>query len=127
MLRYDDGKTYTSGVLFSKNGEIIDSYDKNILTITSENWPFENWRPFYYNSYFKSASFWEVQRAVFDKGYQHTKGEPKLVSASEFSFFSPICLEFHYPAYVKKMSRSDPNFILHTSNNYWMARGMDVV
>lgn len=125
LLRYENKKTYTSNVLFSKNGEIKDIYNKNILTITSENWSFRSWRPFYFNSYLKHASFRDKQKAIFDYRYQHEKGVPKLVFSDNFSFFSPICLELHYLGYVKKMTNLNPNFILHNSNNDWINRGLD--
>jgi apolipoprotein N-acyltransferase len=124
VLRKDDGENYKSAILFSPNGGISDVYDKNFLTITSENWPFGNWRPFYFNSYLKKASPEERRRAVFDTNYQYKKGTPSLLGVENFKFASPICVEFHYPGYVKDLAKLNPDFILHNSNNDWINRGL---
>ena len=122
-LRVEEEKTYTSSIFISKTGDVADIYNKNRLTIVSEAWPFKDWRPFYFNSYREHADFWQIQRAIFNPEYIHTKGEPKLIAAGKFSFFSPICQEIHYPAYVKALSKNNPDFILHNSNNNWITRG----
>lgn len=123
-LRENNGKVHKSAILFSRTGEILDIYDKNYLTITSEDWPFENWRPFYFNSYFKKLPSEQKKVAIFDRRYQHESGEPSLIKGKNFSFASPICLEVHYPFYLQKLSNLGADFILHNSNNDWIKRGL---
>jgi len=121
-----EGKNlYKSAILFSKDGEIKDIYNKAHRTITSEYWPLGDWRPFYFNSYFKTATPDQKKRAIFDKNYQYEKGAPKLLEGSGYSFTSPICLEVHYPFYMKKLSLLGADFISHNSNNDWIDMGLN--
>jgi len=117
---------YKSSILFSKDGEIKSIYNKVNLTITSEYWPFKNWRPFYFDYYLKQlTNLEEENRAIFDSKYQYQKGTASLLKADGFSFVSLICVEAHYPFYVKKLVGLGADFISHNSNNTWIGGGID--
>ena len=119
------GNMYKSSLVFSKNGEIEDIYDKVNLTITSEYWPFDNWRPFYFDFYLKQlTNLEEKNRAIFDSKYQYQKGKESLLEVGGFSFASLICIEAHYPFYVKKLVDLGADFISHNSNNKWVKQGI---
>lgn len=118
-----DGKIYKNSMLFSADGKVISEYRKNVLTITSEYWPFGSWKPFYFNE----LDFPPDQRdkAVFDAKYQFGNGVPSLMKNGNYVFASPICLELHYPGYLNKLNNLNPDFFLHNSNNDWMTVGLD--
>ena len=119
------GNLYKSSLVFSKNGEIVGIYDKVNRTITSEYWPFDNWRPFYFDFYLKQlTNLEEKNRAIFDSEYQYQKGKEGLLKTGGFSFASLICIEGHYPFYVKKLADMGADFISFNSNNKWIKQGI---
>lgn len=122
-LRKDGNKVYKSNLVFSENGEVLDMYDKNFLTITSEYWPFAGWRPFYMKPELDSDL--GIGKAVFDSSYLHQSGRPKLIDLGRFSFAAPICIEFHYSSYLRSLNKLGSDFIIHNSNNDWINSGLD--
>jgi len=120
-IRKENGKVYKSNLIFSASGKVLDSYDKNYLTITSEYWPFGDWRPRYFDFVRKVSP----NRAIFDQNYQHTSGRPKILGTDKFSFASLICGEFHYPGYLNKLNQLRPDFLIHNSNNDWINFGLN--
>lgn len=121
-LRKDSGKLYKSGLLFSADGELIGKYDKVNLTITSEYWPFGNWK-LYFNDNLLPPERRNI--AVFDSRYQYAKGTPLLIIRNDYSFANPICLELHYPKYLSELNKLNPDFFIHNSNNDWIRRGLN--
>ncbi len=124
-LRRESGRAYKSSFLFSRDGKIADIYDKNHLTITSEYWPFGDWRPFYFDSYLEKSSPDDAKKAVFDRNYELTRGLPGIISGSYFSFAAPICGEAHYSGYLRELTGLGPDFILSNSNNDWIIYGLE--
>lgn len=124
LSQKDGNRLYKSSILFSGDGKIKSVYNKNYLTITSENWPFKDWRPFYFNAYLKSAPEEEKKKAIFDSHYQYSTGGPSLLKGDGFSFANPICGELHYPDYMEELNSLNPDFILHNSENDWIERGL---
>lgn len=123
-LSYPDGnKIYKNSLLFSSDGKVVSEYKKNVLTITSEYWPFGSWKPFYFNELYYPPE--ERDKAVFNPKYQYGSGKPSLMKNDNYIFASPICLELHYPAYLEALNNLKPNFFLHNSNNDWMTAGLD--
>lgn len=122
-LRKDGNKVYKSNLVFSGQGEVLDMYDKNLLTITSEYWPFAGWRPFYMK--LESESDRGIGKAVFNSNYAYQPGRLKLIDLGRFSFAAPICIEFHYLSYLRSVNKLNPDFIIHNSNNDWIGYGLD--
>jgi apolipoprotein N-acyltransferase len=122
---HQNKKTYNTIILFNKNGEITDIYNKSRLTFSSEYWPFGNWQPFYYKWLIK-LGYDDIAKnnAVFDKNYRYEKGDGRIlkIENNDVSFTPLICLEAHYPDEIKKRS-SNADFIIHTSSNRWIAYG----
>lgn len=119
----DGGRIYKEALLFSSDGKVVSEYRKNLLTITSEYWPFGSWKPFYFNPSDYPPE--ERDKAVFNPQYQYANGKPNLMKNGDYVFASPICLEFHYPSYLSALNNLGPNFFLHNSNNDWMIVGLD--
>jgi apolipoprotein N-acyltransferase len=123
---HQNGKTYNTTILFNRDGEIADIYNKSRLTFSSEYWPFGDWQPFYYKWLIKLGYNDIVKNnAVFDKNYRYEKGEGKIlkIENNNVSFIPLICLEAHYPDEIKKKSNLGADFIVHTSSNRWIADG----
>lgn len=118
-----DGKIYKNSMLFSADGKVVSEYKKNVLTITSEYWPFGSWKPFYFNELDYPPD--QRDKAVFDPNYQFGNGTPSLIKNDNYVFASPICLELHYPGYLNTLNNLKPDFFLHNSNNDWMTVGLD--
>lgn len=114
---------YKNSFLFSESGDVLSEYRKNVLTITSEYWPFNSWKPFYFNKFDYPPE--ERDKAVFDEKYQYVGGNPSLMKNENYVFAAPICLELHYPGYLNKLNKLGPDFFLHNSNNDWMITGLD--
>ena len=123
MITSESGKVYKSSLLFSADGKIISNYKKNILTITSEYWPFNSWKPFYFNPLDYPPD--QRHKAVFEPQYQHSSGEPGLVNGNGYAFANPICLEFHYLPYLETLNSLSPDFFAHNSNNDWIKFGLN--
>jgi len=123
MVTSESGKVYKSSLLFSANGRIIGNYKKHYLTITSEYWPFNSWKPFYFNPLDYPPD--QRHKAVFEPRYQHSSGDPGLLNGIGYAFANPICLEFHYPSYLENLNSLNPNFFVHNSNNDWIRFGLN--
>lgn len=114
------GKRFKTTFLFGKSGEIIDLYNKSKLTIGSETWPFGNWRPFYYDLALRLSPLQDPELAIFDRKYEYSKGEKKILNLENAPFASLICLEIYDPYEVKNFKELGAAFISHTTNNEWI-------
>jgi apolipoprotein N-acyltransferase len=119
-----NNKRYNTTLLFNKKGELVDIYSKSHLTIGGEYWPFDNWRPFYYDWLKKITPELDAENAIFNPAYQHTPGNKKLLKNENLSFASLICIEIHYPNEVKIFKNLGSQFISHTSSNRWITMGL---
>jgi len=121
-----DEKKYNSAVLFDKNGEVVDVYDKNRLTFIGEYWPFGGWHPFFYdwlggdNSKFESYTIFNSQDPYF-------QGDKKNLSLNQqenvLNFAVLICLEIHYPSDLKEYKNMGAKFIINPTSNRWLDLG----
>jgi len=99
---------YNGSVLFSPEGERIETYHKIHLVPFTEYFPFKKQLPGIYallQSF--DAYLWEPgdRRVVF----QHPK----------FSFSTPICFEDAFPDDVRRFVTAGAEVILNISNDYW--------
>jgi len=121
-----DGKKYNSAVLFDKNGEVADIYDKNRLTFIGEYWPFGSWRPFFYDWLLKNNPKFS-NYAVFNRQDPYFTGSKKNLSINQqknvLEFASLICLEIHYPSDLKKYKQMGAKFIVNPTSNRWLDLG----
>jgi len=124
LTTIQDNKRYNSTLLFNSEGELVDIYSKSHLTIGGEYWPFDNWRPFYYDWLKKIMPKLDTENAIFNPAYQYTPGNKKLLKNENLSFASLICIEVHYPYEVKAFKNLGAQFISHTSSNRWIAIGL---
>ena len=124
LTTIQDNKRYNSTLLFNREGELVDIYDKSHLAIGGEYWPFGNWRPFYYDWLRKITPTLDTESAIYNKAYRYTPGERKLLKDKNLSFASLICIEIHYPNEVKIFKNLGSQFISYTSSNRWIAIGL---
>lgn len=116
---FQNGRKYNSSVLFNKKGEVAEIYNKNYLTFIGEYWPFPSWRPLFLNLVSKNDP--KVKNyAIFNPNNSYFKGTPKLFSLDNINFSSAICLEIHYPNYLKQLRNSGANFFINPTSNRWV-------
>ncbi|MDZ7794291.1 MAG: apolipoprotein N-acyltransferase [Spirochaetia bacterium] len=99
---------YNATVLFSAEGERMDTYRKLHLVPFSEYFPYQEEYPWVFTILKDfDADLWE-------------KGEERVTfEHPRFSFFTPICFEDSFPAEVRAFVRRDADVILNLSNDYW--------
>ena len=121
-----DEKKYNSAVLFDKNGEVVDVYDKNRLTFIGEYWPFGGWHPFFYDWLGKNDSKFE-NYTIFNSQDPYFQGDKKNLSInsreSTLDFAVLICLEIHYPNDLQKYKEMGAKFIINPTSNRWLDLG----
>jgi apolipoprotein N-acyltransferase len=119
-------KRYNSTVLFNREGEIVDVYNKNRLTFMGEYWPFADWRPFYLNQIKDKPE--SKNYAVFNPRNSYSAGEKKLLTirreSALINFVSLICLEVHYPDVLKEYKERGARFIINPTSNRWIGVGV---
>jgi len=115
---------YNTTLLFNRNGELIDIYNKSHLTIASEYWPFRDWRPFYYNRLRKIMPKLGEGNAIFDSEYHYNAGETKLVVSQDFKAGALICIGIQYLEELKQYKEIGAQFLVHTSSNRWITLGL---
>jgi|GEM_PF-1588646 len=120
MTTVKDENRRISSILFDKNGEISDVYDKSTLTLGSEYWPFKNWRPFYYNWLSKIVPDIKDDSPIFNQKYSYKKGDIKVLKNDNVpAMGSPICVEIFYFNKIKKFKDLGAKIIIHSSSNVW--------
>lgn len=119
---FRDDKKYNSTVLLNKDGEIIDVYNKNRLTFIGEYWPLGDWRPFFFN-WLKTINPGLQNYAVFNPKNPYYRGEKKILAMNSVKFASLICLETHYPNYLKEYKKMGAEFFINPSSNRWIDLG----
>ncbi len=116
-----DGKRYNTILFFNNKGELVDIFNKKILAIAGEYWPFAHWRPFYLDW----ASNLDPQKykdyAIFDHSKNFSRGETKSVRLNGLVFAPAICSEIHYLKEVKARVELNSNVILNISSNMWLS------
>ena len=124
LTTVQNNKRYNSTILFSRQGELADIYNKSNLTILGEYWPFGNWRPFYYTLIQKMAPEKIGQGgAVFNKKYAYQPGQEKILRTENLIFGSAICSEIQYPWQIQRFKKMGAKFISHTATNRWLVLG----
>ena len=120
-----NGKRYKSTILFNRQGELIDVYNKLNLTIIGEYWPFGNWRPFYYNLIKKfSQDKVGMGGAIFNKEAAFQPGQGKILRIENVIFGSAICGEIQYPWQMKTLKKMGAGFISHNTTEDWLIFGL---
>lgn len=121
-----DGKNYDTAMLFDRQGEILNQYDKNKLIILGEYWPFV-WHPSFYDSFKNDPT--GKNYAVFNPANNYTAGIPKIMQIEnnqrEIPFATLICLEAHYPNLIEKYRENGAKFIINSLSNRWVSIGSD--
>ena len=100
--------SYNASVLFSDEGERMQTYHKIKLVPFTEHFPYEEELPFIYQMLQDfDVHFWEQgeERTVF----HHPK----------FAFSTPICFEDVFPNQVRQFVLSGAEVILNITNDYW--------
>ena len=99
---------YNAAVLFSPDGERVQTYRKIRLVPFTEHFPYKEQLPLVYNLLLDfDVHFWE-------KGEEQTVFHHPL-----FSFSTPICYEDVFPNYVRHFVINGADAILNISNDYW--------
>jgi apolipoprotein N-acyltransferase len=124
LTTIQNGKRYNSTIVFNRQGELTDIYNKFNLTIGGEYWPFGNWQPFYYKFFKKKMMKFNQGRAMFEKEYVYERGEEKILKIENLIFGSAICSEAQYPWQIKNFKKLGATFISHTSTNRWVIFGL---
>ncbi len=99
---------YNASVLFSDEGERMDTYRKLHLVPFSEYFPYEEEYPWVFTILKDfDADLWEkgTERVIFEH--------------PEFTFFTPICFEDSFPGEIRAFVRRGADVILNISNDYW--------
>lgn len=119
--RYDDKKYYNSMILVNNNGEIIDSYDKTILT------PFGEYIPGY--NMLKS-----ILKPIVGNNYGFTPGTKtrniRLYQASDYDESAPliimpmICFESIFTDINKQRDIYDVDLIVNITNDVWLGNSI---
>jgi len=130
IIAVRNNERYSSTLLFNKDGELVDVYDKSHLTFGSDYWPFGDWRPFYY-SWAENIIYSlnvnpkpDYRDAIFNKIYSLSPGKRKLLKNGDLHFASLICVEIHYPDEVEDLKYSGAQFISNVSSNRWISKGL---
>ena len=101
-------KSYNAAILFSPEGERVDTYHKIRLVPFTEHFPYKDLFPAVYTMLENfDVHFWEPgsERTVF----QHP----------DMAFSTPICFEDSFPDEVRHFVRAGAEVILNISNDYW--------
>jgi apolipoprotein N-acyltransferase len=101
-------KDYNAAVLFSADGERMETYHKINLVPFTEDFPFREQLPWVYQLLVQfDVNLWERghRRVVF----HHPR----------FAFSTPICFEDGFPNDVRQFVRAGAEVILNLSNDYW--------
>ena len=101
-------KSYNAAILFSPEGERVDTYHKIRLVPFTEYFPYKDQFPGIYALLENfDVHFWEpgTERTVFN--------HPKM------KFSTPICFEDSFPDEVRRFVLSGTEVILNISNDYW--------
>jgi apolipoprotein N-acyltransferase len=111
-LEMQDGREerldYNGSVLFSPQGDRVETYHKIHLVPFTEYFPFKKQLPGIYQLLLNfDAYLWEpgVRRVVFHHPL--------------FAFSTPICFEDVFPDDVRRFVREGAEVILNLSNDYW--------
>lgn len=101
-------KDYNAAVLFSADGERVETYHKINLVPFTEDFPFREQLPWVYQLLLQfDVNLWERgDRLVV---FQHP----------QFTFSTPICFEDGFPNDVRRFVRAGAEVILNLSNDYW--------
>jgi len=126
LTTIQNNKRYNSTVLFDRDGEIVDIYNKFNLAILGEYWPFGNWRPFYFNL-IKNLAPGKIGQggAVFNGKYTYSPGQKKILQTEGLIFGSAICSEIQYPSQIEEFKKMGAKFISHTATNRWAVIGLN--
>jgi apolipoprotein N-acyltransferase len=121
-----DGRRYSSGVLFARDGTISGVYNKKHLAYSGEYWPFGDWKPWYADTFARMYPNIAKRSPVFDKRYVYDREEQTslLTLESGARIASPICSEGHYPSYLGELVGAGAQFIVHPSSNNWVDLGL---
>lgn len=103
-IHYD----YNAAVLFSDEGERVETYHKIRLVPFTEHFPYKNQLPGVYKLLTEfDVNFW-------------IPGEEKTVfRLGPMSFSTPICFEDAFPNEVREFVRAGAGVIINISNDYW--------
>jgi apolipoprotein N-acyltransferase len=99
---------YNAAVLFSPEGERVETYHKIHLVPFTEHFPFKNELPRLYELLLRfDVTLWEpgTERTVF----RHPG----------FTFSTPICFEDAFPDDIRRFVLQGAEVILNISNDYW--------
>jgi len=103
-----DRHSFNAAVMFSDEGERMETYHKVRLVPFTEYFPYERQLPFIYNTLQEfDVHFWKPgdERTVFE--------HPK------FRFSTPICFEDMFPGEVRQFVLEDIDMIVNLTNDYW--------
>jgi apolipoprotein N-acyltransferase len=99
---------YNAAVLFSAEGERVETYHKVRLVPFTETFPYKKQLPWVYKLLLDfDVTFWEPgeERSVF--------------THPRFFFATPICFEDVFPGDVRRFVLNGAEVILNLSNDYW--------
>jgi apolipoprotein N-acyltransferase len=101
-------KDYNAAVLFSAEGERVETYHKINLVPFTEDFPFREQLPWVYQLLIQfDVNLWE-------RGHRRV-----VLHHPEFAFSTPICFEDGFPNDVRRFVRAGAQVILNLSNDYW--------
>jgi apolipoprotein N-acyltransferase len=99
---------YNASILFSEDGQRMQTYHKLHLVPFTEYFPYREQFPGFYNMLLNfDVNLWEPGSDVVV--FEHPK----------FTFCTPICFEDSFPADVRTFVRHGAEVILNLSNDFW--------
>ncbi|MDE2213053.1 MAG: hypothetical protein KGJ34_00760 [Patescibacteria group bacterium] len=125
-----NGKKYISTIEIDKNGNFTGIYNKRLLTIVSEYWPFGHWLPFYWHwelgllpkATQQEAFIADNPTGPFSNG---AMVQPPL-SINGVSAGVLICLEGHFPYLYSQWRSQGVHLIIYDGSNVWLPQGRSI-
>ncbi len=99
---------YNASILFSPQGERIETYHKLHLVPFTEYFPYKEQFPGFYNLLLD-----------FDVNLWEPGTEPVVFEHPEFTFSTPICFEDSFPGDIRRFVINGAEVILNLSNDFW--------
>jgi apolipoprotein N-acyltransferase len=99
---------YNASILFSPEGERMETYHKLHLVPFTEYFPYREQFPGFYNLLLD-----------FDVNLWEPGTEPIVFEHPKFTFSTPICFEDSFPGDIRRFVRNGAEVILNLSNDFW--------
>ncbi len=99
---------YNASVLFSDQGERVDTYRKIHMVPFSEYFPYKEELPLLYKLI-----------TAFDANLWEAGDSPVIFHHPRGSFITPICFEDSFPGEIAEQVNLGADFILNISNDFW--------